>query len=423
MGFLMTTLRTLQNKFQKGCNLIGESCLVCCEAMKDGYKRRREAERHLIKTLPDVDPNVIFTPTRQELIDVGCQVMDARAQGNEFIVTMNKEWWIEAYEISKNSRSPCVDIDLLSEVSDDKLVPQSQLGKSLWCAMPRAIDCAKYGDLTFAAPDIVVCIIPDTPPLVCTFYARTGELLAKVNVSEMCSLTSVSKISDNEFVVGSENGNLYFFAHDEGRNLKETARVRKAHMDAIWSLSYYKDVVVSASADWTAQLWATQTKKRIAILHHDQAVEDVAIVSEYIVTCSRYSRMLFRKGEVRIYKNGDGYALLKILRHTHSVGNVKIVNHNHIVCQHFGPWTDNNEKIERDLIMVIDIERGCIVAQLKVGCRVIYDYTVLVDGRLVAVGSGGCRGVIATFPRRVRELICETVTKRALGWQIPCSLM
>ena len=389
--------------------------------MKDDYKRRREAERHLTKTLPDVDPNVVFTPTRQELIDVRTLVTEARAHGNEFIVTINDEWRIEAYEISEKSRSSVVTINSLADVNDDELVPQSQIGKSLWCAMPRKMGRGNYGHLTFATPNVVVCIVPDTPPLVCAFCARTGERLAKVRVLGIQPLTSVSKISDNEFVVGRENGNLYFFSHDQGRNLKQTARIWKAHMGSIWSLSYREDKVASASEDWTARVWCTESKKCVAVLYHDRQVEDVAIANEYIVTCSHYSPMHFEKGEVRIYNNNDGYALLKILRHTHSVGSVQIVNRNLIVCQQFGPWSDEHEKIERDLILVIDIERERVVAQLKGYCRVIFDYTILVDGRIVAVGSGGV--VITTFPRRVRELICENVTSGGFGWGIPCTLM
>ena len=392
--------------------------------MKDDYKRRRVAERQLIKTLPNVDPNDMSRPMRQELIDVNSnQVMDVSAQDNEFIVTIRNEWWIETYVIDEKSRDSMVSTDSLSEVSDDELVPQSHIGKSLWCAMPREIGCGKYGALTFVSTDIIGCIIPDSPASVCTFYVRTGELLAKVTVPGEHYLMCASKISDSKFVVGSDNGNLYFFSHDRGRNLKETSRIWKAHMLAIWELSCHKDIVVSVSADWTARLWDAESKERLAVLYHDQAVEDVAITDDYIVTCSRYSRVPFKKGEMRIYKNSGGYELLKILRHTHFMGIVKLVDNKRVVCQHFGLRNDDNEKIERDLIMVIDIDRECVVAQLKIRCRIIHDYTILADGRLLAVGTGGCRGVIATFPHRVRELICDKDTKRVLNRRIPCSLV
>lgn len=392
--------------------------------MKEEYKRRREAERHLVKTLPNVNPDVIFTPTRQESLDVESIVlMNVCTQGNEFIVTMTSEWWIEAFEIGKKVKSSEVNPDSLSEISDNELVPQSQTGKSLWRAMPRETHCDRYGDLTFVAPDVVGCIIPDTPAVVCTWHVRTGTLLGRVCVSGGHSRMFVSKISDNEFVVASSNGSLYFFSHDEGRNLKESSRIWKAHPRPIWEVSYHKGVVVSASADWTARLWDLESKKRIAILYHDQAVEDVAISDDYIVTCSRYGRVELEKGEVRIFKNGDEYPLLKILRHTHYMGHLKILDNKRIMCKRFAMRNVDGERVERELVVVIDIELECVVALLKSGCRYIAAREILADGRLVAVGAEGCRGVIATFSRRVRQLLCEKDVKGVSERRMMCSLM
>ena len=396
--------------------------------MKDEYKRRREAERHLVKVLPNAHPNVSFRPTRQELIDVDCkQIMDVCSQENEFIVTMTAEWWIETFLIGKKvSRSAVtVNIDSLSEISDDELVPQSRIGKSLWCAMPR-VNSGKYGGITFVAPDVVGCIIPDTPGLVCTFYVRTGERLGRVHIPGVHNRLRVSKISDTEFVVGSDNGSLYFFLHDRGRNLKEISRIWKAHMMEIWSMAYHENVIVSGSADWTARLWDLDSRKRLAVLHHNEGVADVAISDDVIVTCSQRSPVQYRTGDIRIYNNGDGYALVKILRHPDCMGIVNILDKKRILCRRFvlsGDNVDEDEGAKRALIMVIDVESECVVAQMQVGCTIINEYTALTNERLVVVGAGGCRGVIVTFPRRFRQLICEKDKKRASGLRMPCSLM
>ena len=391
--------------------------------MKDDYKRRRKAERHLIRTLADGGPNVMFKPVRQESLNVDCSVVtNVCTQGNEFIVTSTDKWWVQVYIYeNKNAKFP-LNPDLISETSDNELVPQSQTRKSFWCALPREIDIGNYGDLSFIAPDVVACIVPGTPASLCTFYVRTGERLARVSVPGEHTWLRLSKIISSELVVGSDNGTLYFFSHDGGRNLKETARIWKAHLASVLSVLYHQGMLVSASTDWTVRLWDWKSKTRLAVLYHDQEVDDVAISDDHIVTCSRYSRVDFKKGEVRIYNNGDGFVLLKILRHTHFIGNVRIVSNKHIVCHRFGMKISYGE-FDRDFLVVIDIERECVVAQLKVGCRDIQDYVVLVDGRLVVVGAEGCNGVIARFSRHVRQLICVNNKKRAFQRQVKCLLM
>ena len=391
--------------------------------MKDEYKRRRDAERHLIKTLPDGDPNIILKPIRQELIGADCnEVTNVCTQGNEFIVTSTDKWWVEVYILeSKPSKLP-LNTDSISEISDDELVPQHETRKSVWCAIPRKTT-AQYGDVTFVAPDLVGFVVPGTPASVCTFYVRTGECVSNVSIPGAHFQLYVTKICDTEFVVASNNGNLYFFSHERGNNLQATSRIWKAHVSSILSVLYHKGIVVSASTDWTVRLWDLKSKKRVAILSHDQEVEDVAISDDFIVTCSRYGRTILKKGEVRIYKNSDGYQLLKILRHTHFMGSVKIVDNKRVICRRFAFRNHEFAMLESDFIMVIDIERECEVVLLKVGSRHMNARAILADGRLVVVGGGGCRAVIATFPRRVRELICDKGIRGGPERRILCSLM
>ena len=391
--------------------------------MKDDYKRRRKAERHLIRTLADGGPNVMFTPIRQELLDTDCgDVSNVCSEGSEFIVTSTDEFWLQVYTIEQKKSKLPLNPDLISEISDTELVPQFQTSKSLWYALPRRKNYLQYGDLTFITLDVVVCIIPGAPASVCAFCVRTGERLAMANISGAHFQLYVTEISDTEFVVASYNGNLYFFSHAKGQNLRETSRIWKAHTASILSVIHYKGILLSASIDWTTRLWDLQTRKRLAVLHHDREVEDVAISDDYIVTCSRYTRTHLQKGEIRIYENQDGYTMLKILRHIHFMASVNIVDNRRILCRRFGMKIRKGE-FERDFLLIIDIERECVVAQLKVSSRCIHEYTVLVDGRVVVGGVGGCRGVIATFPPRVRQLICESDKKRAFERRAKCTLM
>ncbi len=55
--------------------------------------------------------------------------------------------------------------------------------------------------------------------------------------------------------------------------------------------------------------------------------------------------------------------------------------------------------------MFFEIDSECIFGQLKVSCGEVWDHAFLADGRVVAVGIGACRGVIADLPEYLRTLV------------------
>ncbi len=90
-----------------------------------------------------------------------------------------------------------------------------------------------------------------------------------------------------------------------------------------------------------------------------------------------------------------------------------------------GRIDEDGRPLIRNTLVVVDLENELMLAQLKVGCRSFVSYEVLPDGRLVAVGQGGCRGVIATLPRGFTRLISLKTTEKQskVGRQRMCTLM
>lgn len=369
--------------------------------MKDGYKRRRKEEHHLIRTLPEVEPNLVLKPIHQESLDTDSEcVIDVLVQEDEFIVMSTDKWLLEVYVLDKSVSVSELNPDSMSEISDDASMP-THCRKALWRAIPREGDDDEVlSSATFIAPDVICCI---TPTDVSTWYVRSGEHLKSVTVrGGVHLLTAICKISDTEFVVGSTEGHMLFFNHNRGYDLHETKRVRKAHYDKIMSMAVHKDVIVSTSADWSARVWDVATKERFAIFKSCDNVVGVALSDEYIVTCS-YSES--DTGELRIYRNEGGYELLKILHLRTWVRKPKILSGGFILCRLFPSFHDGT--VPGNHLCVVDFHGERVLAKLKFGCRKVNDYEVLPDGRIIAVGLDGWFAVIATLPYRLRKLVAS----------------
>lgn len=385
--------------------------------MKDDYKRRRRAEEHLVSALPDADSNLIFKPIHQESLDTdGNGVRDVRVQGNEFAVASTEEWCLQAYVLDNTSSSTEVNVDSMSETSDDELIP-TQCRKPLWCAIPR--EEGEYtetlSNFAFIAPDVIGC---SASADVSTWYVRSGEQLGSVTVrGDVRFDKAICKIDDTEFAVGSMEGHLLVFTHNRGYNLKETKRVRKAHCGKILTLAYHNDLMVSTSNDWSARLWDARTKKRLAILKHCAPVVGVALSDDHIVTCS-YSES--DTGELRIFNNENGYALVKILHVCNWVFKPTILHGGITLFRLFRP--SEHDSFHRHYLCIVDFERERVLAQLKVGCRKINDYEVLADGGIIVGGLEGCTGVVAMFPRRLRKLITRRSAEMGGGRRRMCVL-
>ncbi len=381
--------------------------------MKDDYKRRRKVERPLITTLPDVDSSAVFTAVRQESLDTDSEhVIDITTQGPEFIATSSIEWWIQVYGLFNEDDTASFDLDSVSEISDDRVIP-NKTRKALWRAVPRDPESELMGNIKFLAPDVLGFVRPETGTTsVSTWNVRTGQHLESIVLRGEYTFQDICKISDTEFFVGGAAGHLFSFEHEGGHNLRETGRIWKAHTDYINTISFHNGTIFTTSADWTARLWDATTKKRLAVLYHDGKVFHGAISDRYIVTSSNYSSTIWEKRELRIFRNSEGYPLTKILRAHEGLFAPTFLDGDRALCLLRGYIDDDGRPLVRNTFVVVDFENERMLAQLKVGCRSIGSYEVLSDGRLVATGGGGCRGVIATLPRELRRYIYPKKTEK-----------
>ncbi len=381
--------------------------------MKDDYKRRRKAERPLIRTLPDVDTSEMFTPVHQESLDTDCGCgFFITTQEQEFLVTCSDEWWLEVYGLCNEDTTASFDVDSVSEISDDAVIP-NKTRKALWRAVSRDPELNLLGNIVFLAPDVVGLVqLEIRPATVSTWNVRSGQFLESIVLRGEYTYQTMCKISNTEFVVGCSTGHLFSFEHEGGKNLRETNRIWKAHADLISTISFHNGTIFTTSGDWTARLWDAQTKKRLAVLYHDEKVFNGAISDQYIVTCSRYGRSRWEKSELRIYRNSEGYPLTKILRSPEGMFSPTLLEGGRVLCILTSYKDEDGEPLVRDTLLAIDFENELMLARLKVGCRGIVRHKLLSDGRLIAIGHGGCRGVIATLPRDLTRLISPKTTEK-----------
>ncbi len=383
-------------------------------------------ERALVRTLPDVDSSDVFTPVHQESLDMDCgSGVFVNTQEQEFIVTCSDEWWLEVYGLCEENSSPSLDLDSVSEISDGAVIPK-KTRNALWRALHRDPEQFLFGNLTFLAPDVIGLVQLETAPSgASTWDVRSGQLLESIALRGELYYRSMCKISNTEFVVGCTEGHLFSFEHEGGCSLRETGRIWKAHTQIITDISFHNDIIVTTSTDRTARLWDAKTKKRLAVLYHDSIVLSGAISDQYIITCSRYGQSRYEESELRIYCNSEGYPLMKILRIREGIFTPTLLDGGLVLCILTTHKDENGEPLVRDTLLIVDFENELVLARLKVGCRGIVRYDVLSDGRLVVIGHGGCRGVIATLPRDLARLISPNTTEKQskIGRRRMCTLI
>ncbi len=315
-------------------------------------------------------------------------------QGNELIVTSNNRWRFAVYSTQSSGKE--VGISEISALSDEEAIGKESRKPLL---THRRTPNERHSGVAFIVKNVIACIEPETQGLISTWCARSGTSLDRLAVRSAIFGFSICALTDMEFVAGTYEGHLCYFSHNLGCNLKETKRTWKAHQSEIFCIKSYRNKMISVSKDGTAQVWDITLKQQLAVLHQNKTLHSVAKSVQYILTCSWvYDRTA--PTELRLYKNDDEHQIIKIFR-APCFGELRFLD------DRLGVYDDTNSGL-----VFLDIESEKILAKLKVGCRFLFDFTFLDDGRLVAVGQGAYRGIIATLPRFLRELVVPEPRKR-----------
>lgn len=143
---------------------------------------------------------------------------------------------------------------------------------------------------------------------VISWDARTGKKLETLKIKD-ASLNSIAVIDEHNFVAGTGSGDLVFFSHSNGKDLKESSRIKSAHGTWINHVCVNGDFLVTASFDKSAALWSIKEKKKLAILPHPSNVWCASISKKFVATGAQ--------GEVRVYEIRNECELKLVLKGVH----------------------------------------------------------------------------------------------------------
>lgn len=168
--------------------------------------------------------------------------------------------------------------------------------------------------------------------ILATGRATTGERLETIIFPTVNGNSEnavvICAIGDAEFVVGTKSGHLVFYSHTGGSNLLVLAQESAVHAEVsdrnyqgVSDISAHGDTVVAISGGRAAAVWSVRTHKLLAVLkpggldlmHGDTMLRAAAV-------CERFIAIGLSGGSIRIFLNGEGYELSKVLKGVHDVG-------------------------------------------------------------------------------------------------------
>lgn len=220
-----------------------------------------------------------------------------------------------------------------------------------------------------------------------TWRASTGELVQTVEASAS-GVLAVAALGLGRFVVGAKNedvGDLVFFCHNEGRQITENARVPSAHLQWVNDMAVCHGALITASNDKTAVVWDTASYSKRAVLRGSTGDVCCVAANDRLIATGSGDKM------IRIYRNGDDFAVTAILfgLHKDAIWSLKFLGKELLMSASLDGTAAFSELPEAGQISV--------PARLQVGFRV-YSTMVLCDGYLGLAGSpSSSRGPRATI--------------------------
>lgn len=199
--------------------------------------------------------------------------------------------------------------------------------------------------------------------------------------------TAIAQIDADHFVCATVKGDLRVYEHHNGWMLRERARVH-AHSLRVCGVAAYKGVIVTASADASAAVWCVRSLCRMATLRHGAAVSCVSVRGTRIATGSMR--------DVRIYRNGEDYALLLVVRAPHGtpaaiLRSVSLIGDTLLLSSAGG---------DSDIMFTCLIRERSVAKVQAAELDGVYGVAVLPDSRIAACGIstyGPC-GVVIPAP-------------------------
>ena len=225
--------------------------------------------------------------------------------------------------------------------------------------------------------DIVVSVADDRT--VVTWQATSGKMLDSAHIENWA--LSVARIDSQRFVVGTTEGELIIFWHENGRNLKQIRYLFKATTDWVFQISIRENLALSCSHNKIVTIWNTKTWKRISLLRHEEWVKCVALSEKYIIA-GCYN------GKLYVYNNTPKFAQCCVFNSNLRIQAIQFINPTTlVVCGVSGN------------IRIISISEKQGIAEIPVKLpKNVWSMKVLNSGQIVLGGKDGTTSLISAPP-------------------------
>lgn len=245
-------------------------------------------------------------------------------------------------------------------------------------------------DMAHVGGDVLVTTGADG--MLITWSALKGKPLEAMKLEER-AVRAVAALPSGDIVVGTMCGDLIFITHANGRKLERGARVHRAHSCQIFDLVSKAGVLLTLADDWAVGVWDATTRARRAILAHSHWVMCASATRERIATVN--------KSELRIYRNGDDYALQAVIRGLHSADMLFAV-------AFAAPTVVMTGGADGMLAFASVDSPHSAVARVRTSCNGIWDAALMSDGRVVVAERGDCENAIIELPQPVLDIVAPS---------------
>ena len=113
--------------------------------------------------------------------------------------------------------------------------------------------------------------------------------------------TSIVRLGDSSIALGNSFGDLLFYTHNKGSNLKYVAYIR-AHTGSIHCMDVRGNNLLTASTDKSATIWDWSTKQRLKTFQVEEQITSVAINERYIFVATMANDLLIWNNEAPEYR-------------------------------------------------------------------------------------------------------------------------